>query len=154
MQPVEVQNEENDATNLIEMLEGENDTSVNVAQNEPENLDDEIIEINGDEVIGEDDPNEQEVKIKLEETDEGNEDGEDEGSEDDEDRDDEDNEDEAELDDDDDEYEGEKGSQYKNKKERRPRKMLKKMKKQKEVLIPQMVILLNMTPVNEILTLL
>lgn len=116
-------NEEEDASSLIELLEGDNENnSGNNTNNENENeiVDDEIIELNGDEEMTvEEDPQDQEVKIKLEELD----DDEDDDNEDDED------------DDDDDEDEDKKYSKKKRKTDRNS----KKNKKTKDVLIPQMV---------------
>lgn len=142
--------EANDAAGLIELLEDDSETITNTpnesakgpennepsGENEVESMDDEIIEINGDEIMGDDEPTEKVLKIKVEddEDDSQNNDSDDEKEDD----------AGAHLDENDEEYDGERASKYKNKKERKIKKASsapKKFKKSKEVLIPQMVII-------------
>ncbi len=130
-----MQTTDSDAASLIELLEGDIDTNPSnvtiptTESNENDN-EDEIIEINGDEVMGDDETVDQVVKVKLEEMDDDDEEG---GSDDDEGED-----DGAQLDDDDEEYDAGNDGKAK-KKNQRPKKGIKKVKKPKEVLIPQMV---------------
>lgn len=150
---VDSNSDPNDPSGLIELLEDDNEplaptnneTENNTencepgAANDSENTEDEIIEINGDEMLADDELAERSVKIKVEEEDEDSQND----SEDDDDDDDREEEDAgARLDDDDEEYDGERALKYKSKKEikvKKPNNAPKKLKRSKEVLIPQMV---------------
>lgn len=132
-------------------MEGDADPSVNNATTESENADDEIIEINGDEVMVDDEPSEPEQDTKIEIDDHGDTDrntdenrDRDSTEESDDEKGDEDGiEDDGAIDDHNDEdYDGDKILKYRNKKGRKSKKVSKnnKLKKPKDVLIPQMVI--------------
>ncbi|XP_065199838.1 zinc finger protein 623-like [Planococcus citri] len=130
-------NDEDETTSLIELLEGENEnapaSNTVAAENGTEN-EDEIIELNGEEVDSpERESSNQDVQIKME----AMEDEEDEENENENDNDN-DNENENENDDDEDEDDDEEKKQAKKK--RKTEKSAKKTKKPKEVLIPQMVV--------------